>query len=221
MPGQQGAPTTRVLIVDDHRTFAELLAFALGSQPDFDCAGWAGTGSAAVELAVRERPDMVVMDISLGAESGLEVTRRIREATPDATVVIVSAHRDPDWVVRAAQAGASAFVPKSGSLDEMLGVLRDVRQGSMLVAASMFGEPPRPPATEDPVVASLTPRETEVLTLMGKGLAPAAIARLLGISVNTCRGYVKSIHLKLGVRSQLQAVVKAQQLGLVEAHGDG
>ncbi|MGW2786833.1 response regulator [Streptomyces populi] len=221
MPEQEGAPTTRVLIVDDHRTFAELLAFALGSQPDFDCAGWAGTGAAAVELAARERPDMVVMDISLGTESGLEVTRRIREATPDAIVVIVSAHRDPDWVVRAAQAGASAFVPKSGSLEEMLRVLRDVRQGSMLVSASVFGEPPRPRATDDPAVASLTARESEVLTLMGKGLAPAAIARLLGISVNTCRGYVKSIHLKLGVRSQLQAVVKAQQLGLVEAHSDG
>lgn len=221
MGEQGGSPTTRVLIVDDHRTFAELLAFALGSQPDFDCAGWAGTGAAAVDLAARERPDMVVMDISLGAECGLDVTRRIREATPDAIVVIVSAHRDPDWVVRAAQAGASAFVPKSGSLEEMLTVLRAVRQGSMLVSASMFGEPARPRATRDPGVASLTARESEVLTMMSKGLAPAAIARLLGISVNTCRGYVKSIHLKLGVRSQLQAVVKAQQLGLVEAHSDG
>ncbi|MER5599949.1 response regulator transcription factor [Streptomyces sp. NPDC002265] len=222
MPEQEGSPTTRVLIVDDHRTFAELLAFALGSQPDFDCAGWAGTGATAVELAARERPDMVVMDISLGAESGLEVTRRIREATPDATVVVVSAHRDPDWVVRAAQAGASAFVPKTGSLEEMLSVLRSVRQGSMLVSASMFGEPPpRPRVTDDPAPVDLTARESEVLTLMGKGLAPAEIARLLGISINTCRGYVKSIHLKLGVRSQLQAVVKAQQLGLVEAHSDG
>lgn len=221
MGEQGGSPTTRVLIVDDHRTFAELLAFALGSQPDFDCAGWAGTGAAAVDLAARERPDMVVMDISLGAESGLDVTRRIREATPGAIVVIVSAHRDPDWVVRAAQAGASAFVPKSGSLEEMLTVLRAVRQGSMLVSASMFGEPARSRTTDDPAVASLTARESEVLTLMGKGLAPAAIARLLGISINTCRGYVKSIHLKLGVRSQLQAVVKAQQLGLVEAQSDG
>ncbi|MGV9255373.1 response regulator [Streptomyces sp. NPDC003697] len=216
-----GPSATRVLIVDDHRTFAELLAFALGSQPDFDCAGCAATGSAAVELTARARPDMVVMDISLGRESGLDVTRRIRKTAPNAIVVIVSAHRDPDWVVQAAQAGASAFVPKSGSLEEMLTVLRAVRQGSMLVSASMFGDAGRPQATDEPGAASLTARESEVLGLMAKGLAPAAIARLLGISVNTCRGYVKAIHLKLGVRSQLEAVVKAQRLGLVETSTDG
>jgi DNA-binding NarL/FixJ family response regulator len=221
MGEQGGSSATRVLIVDDHQTFAELLAFALGSQPDFDCAGFAATGAAAVDLAVKESPDMVVMDIALGRESGLDVTRRIRAAAPSTTVVIVSAHRDPEWVIRAAQAGASAFVPKSGSLEEMLTVLREVRQGSMLVSASMFGEPAGPPNPADPGAASLTVREAEVLTLMGKGLAPAAIAKILGIRLNTCRGYVKAIHLKLGVRSQLEAVVKAQRLGIIEAHNDG
>jgi DNA-binding NarL/FixJ family response regulator len=206
-----------VLIVDDHQTFAELLALALGSQPDFECAGTAATGAAAVEMALRLNPDIVVMDIELTRESGLDVTRRIRAAVPDTTVVVVSAHRDADWVVRAAQAGASAFVPKSGSLVEMLSVLRQARQGAMLVSASMFGATPQPPVV-DPGVASLTVREGEVLTLMGRGLAPVGIARLLGISVNTCRGYVKSIHLKLGVRSQLEAVVKAQRLGVMADH---
>jgi DNA-binding NarL/FixJ family response regulator len=209
-----------VLIVDDHQTFAELLALALGSQPDFDCAGTAATGAAAVELAQRLKPDMVVMDIELTRESGLDVTRRIRTAVPDTVVVVVSAHRDADWVVRAAQAGASAFVPKSGSLEEMLSVLREARQGAMLVSASMFGATPGQPPVVDPGVASLTVREGEVLTLMGKGLAPVGIARMLGISVNTCRGYVKSIHLKLGVKSQLEAVVKAQRLGIIEADHD-
>jgi DNA-binding NarL/FixJ family response regulator len=207
-----------VLIVDDHQTFAELLALALGSQPDFDCAGIAATGAAAIEMALRLNPDIVVMDIELTRESGLDVTRRIRAAVPDTTVVVVSAHRDADWVVRAAQAGASAFVPKSGSLVEMLSVLRQARQGAMLVSASMFGATPAQSPVVDPGVASLTVREGEVLTLMGKGLAPVGIARMLGISVNTCRGYVKSIHLKLGVRSQLEAVVKAQRLGMMADH---
>ncbi|MFJ9587200.1 response regulator [Streptomyces acidicola] len=219
--GQRRSSATRVLIVDDHRTFAELLALALGAQPDFDCAGLAGTGTAAVDLAARERPDVVVMDITLGKECGLDVTRRIRETMPGTTVVIVSAHRDHDWVVRAAQAGASAFVPKSGSLEEMLTALREARQGPMLVSASMFGAPGAPPETADPGAASLTARESQVLALMGRGMGPASIAKLLGISVNTCRGYVKAIHLKLGVRSQLEAVVKAQRLGIITAHHDG
>ncbi|MFJ2114452.1 MULTISPECIES: response regulator [unclassified Streptomyces] len=218
---QGGSTAMRVMIVDDHRTFAELLAFALASQPDFDCAGYASTGAAAVDLAARERPDMVVMDIALGGESGLDVTRRIREVTPDTTVVIVSAHRDPDWVIRAARAGASAFVPKSGSLEEMLAALRQARPGPMLVSASTFGAPSGPPEPAGPGTAGLTARESQVLTLMGQGLGPAEIAGLLGISVNTCRGYVKAIHLKLGVRSQLEAVVKAQRLGLIAAHHGG
>lgn len=216
--GSTGSPATRVLIVDDHRTFAELLALALGAQPDFVCEGFAATVADAVEQVERRRPDMVVMDIQLGEESGLDATRRIRTASPETTVVIVSAHRDPNWVVRAAQAGASAFVPKSGSLDEMLAVLREVRQGSMLVSASMFTAAPTAARVTDPGAASLTVREAEVLTLMGKGLAPAAIARKLGITVNTCRGYVKAIHAKLGVRSQLEAVVKAHRLGIIEAN---
>jgi DNA-binding NarL/FixJ family response regulator len=212
---------TRVLVVDDHQTFSELLAMALDSQQDFECIGTAASGAAAVDLAARERPDMVVMDIQLAKENGLEVTRRIRAAVPDSVVVVVSAHRDLDWVLRAAQSGASAFAPKTGSLTEMLSVLRQARNGSMLVAPSVYSQPPSasPPA-RDTLTERLTGREHEVLVLMGKGMAPRGIARLLGISVNTCRGYVKTIHGKLGVRSQLEAVVKAQRLGILETADD-
>jgi DNA-binding NarL/FixJ family response regulator len=208
---------TRVLVVDDHQTFSELLAMALDSQQDFECIGTAASGAAAVDLAARERPDMVVMDIQLAKENGLEVTRRIRAAVPDSVVVVVSAHRDLDWVLRAARSGASAFAPKTGSLTEMLSVLRQARNGSMLVAPSVYSQPPSaPPLARDILTERLTGREHEVLVLMGKGMAPRGIARLLGISVNTCRGYVKTIHGKLGVRSQLEAVVKAQRIGLLE-----
>jgi DNA-binding NarL/FixJ family response regulator len=153
------------------------------------------------------------MDIELDQESGLDVTRKLREAVPNLVVVVVTAHRDADWVVRAAQAGANAFAPKSGALDEMLTILRDARSGAMTVASS------RVPSA-DPGAASLTAREREVLTLLGKGVAPVAVARLLGITVNTARGYVKSIHAKLGVRSQLEAVLKAQRLGIIETSDD-
>jgi len=208
---------TRVLIVDDHSTFAELLSFALSCEADFDCIGTADSGSQAVETARRERPDMVVMDIQLGRESGLEAARQIRAIDPNIVVVVVSAHRDPTWVVRATQAGASAFAPKAGSLSEMLSVLRGARNGTMLVAPSLFTKVNEPaPASTQPV-AKLTERERDVLTLMGQGLSASPIARMLNISVHTCRGYVKTIHAKLDARSQLEAVIKAQRLGLLEA----
>ena len=210
---------TSVLIVDDHHAFADLLAMALANEPDFDIVGSADTADSAVKLAVRTRPRMVVMDIQLGGQDGLAATRRIREVLPEAVVVVISAHRDPSWVAKAASAGASAFAPKSGSLTEMLSVLRRARNGSMLVAPSLFRPASGVPAypTGSAPVDTLTLRERDVLALMGKGVAPAQIAHVLNISVHTCRGYVKSIHAKLGARSQLEAVVKAQQLGLIDS----
>jgi DNA-binding NarL/FixJ family response regulator len=157
------------------------------------------------------------MDIEMPRQDGLAATRRIREVAPDAVVAVVTAHRDPDWVVRAAQAGASAFIPKDGSLAEMIDVLSRVQPGQMLVAPSTFaGGATRSPASASRgAVPQLTRREQEVLDCLGRGMQVKAIARVLGITLETCRGYVKSLHAKLGVRSQLEAVVKAQQLGLL------
>jgi DNA-binding NarL/FixJ family response regulator len=166
-------------------------------------------------MACDLRPDVVVMDISMPREDGLAATRRIRDLAPDTVVAILTAHGDPDWVVRAAQAGASAFIPKNGSLEEMIDVLGRVRTGQMLVAPSTFSNQSGPgPATagERP---TLTRREQEVLDCLGRGMPPKAIARVLGISLDTCRGYVKSLHAKLHVRSQVEAVIQAQQLGLL------
>lgn len=207
----------RVLVVDDHRTFADLLSLALSSEPDLDCIGTAGSAAEAVAMAAEMKPDVVVMDIEMPRQDGLSATRRLREVLPDLVIVVVTAHRDPQWVLRATQAGASAFVPKNGSLTEMLDVLRRARNGGMLVAASAFGSviapADRPPAAPR---VELTQRERDVLHCLNRGMAPKAIARVLGISLHTCRGYVKSLLSKLGVSSQLEAVVTAQRLGLIE-----
>jgi DNA-binding NarL/FixJ family response regulator len=137
---------------------------------------------------------------------------------PNAVVAVVTAHADPDWVVRAAQAGASAFIPKDGSLSEMIDVLTRVQAGQMLVAPSTFahvrdGAAPEPQGPQP----QLTRREREVLDCLGNGMQVKAIARVLGITLETCRGYVKSLHAKLGVRSQLEAVIKAQELQLLSS----
>ena len=215
--GGAAAASLRVLVVDDHKTFADLLSLALSSEPDLDCVGTAGSAAEAVAMAAELKPDIVVMDIEMPRQDGLAATRRLREVVPDLVIVVVTAHRDPQWVLRATQAGASAFVPKNGSLPEMLDVLRRARNGGMLVAASAFGSTTTAP---QPTISTprveLTQRERDVLHCLNRGMAPKAIARVLGISLHTCRGYVKSLLSKLGVSSQLEAVVTAQRLGLID-----
>ena len=215
--GDTVAAPLRVMVVDDHQTFADLLSLALSSEPDLECIGTAGSAAEAVAMAAELRPDVVVMDIEMPRQDGLAATRRLREVVPDLVIVVVTAHRDPQWVLRATQAGASAFVPKNGSLPEMLDVLRRARNGGMLVAASAFGSAVAPPERRSPRPrVELTQRERDVLHCLNRGMAPKAIARVLGISLHTCRGYVKSLLSKLGVSSQLEAVVTAQRLGLIE-----
>ncbi|HEY9475343.1 MAG TPA: response regulator transcription factor [Mycobacteriales bacterium] len=208
----------RVLVVDDHRTFSELLMYALNGEPDFDCVGMATSAAEAVEAAARLRPDIVVLDIQMPRQDGLTAARQIRELLPDTIITVLSAYQEPDWVVRAARAGANGYVTKNGSLPEMLDVLRRVRIGTMLTAAGVFGrtDHAQPGRGEAVNRVSLTHRERDVLVHMGQGMPPKSIARVLGISLHTCRGYVKSIHTKLGVSSQLEAVVHAQRLGLIE-----
>src|SRR4051812_36125030 len=103
-----------------------------------DAVGIAFSAAQAVAMAQELQPDIVVMDIQMPRQDGLSATRRVREVAPDAVVAVVTAHRDPDWVIRAAQAGASAFIPKDGSLSEMIDVLTRVQAGQMLVAPSTF-----------------------------------------------------------------------------------
>jgi DNA-binding NarL/FixJ family response regulator len=208
----------RVLVVDDHRSFADMLAWALDGA-GMTAVGTATTAADAVAMAAELRPDIVVMDIQMPLEDGLSATRRIREVAPDAIVAIVTAYRESDWVTRAAQAGASAFIPKDGSLAEMLDILSHVRAGHLLVAPSVFagGQPESStPSNVQEASPELTRREQQVLDCLGQGMQVKAIARALDIAQETCRGYIKSLHHKLGARSQLQAVVRAQHLGLLE-----
>lgn len=218
VPAESGTTDLRVLVVDDHKSFAELLSTALASVDGLTCIGTASSAAEGIAAAQELRPDVIVMDIQMPRQDGLAATRRIREVSPNSVVVIVTAHDDPAWISRAAQAGASAFIPKNGSLSEMISVLRSAKAGQMLVAPAAFAiGQRRRPSLEEEVIPDLSARELEVLQQLAQGIPAKLIAPALGITVHTCRGYIKSVRQKLGVSSQLEALIKAQQLGLVDS----
>jgi DNA-binding NarL/FixJ family response regulator len=206
-------PRRRVVVVDDHAAFADLLRLALDGLDDLECVGTARSQAAAVELVERVGPEIAVIDLLLGAEDGLELVRRLRSARPDLVLVVSSARSDTGTLTDAAAAGANGFAPKSGEFAELLNVLRSARTGAMCVAPSLLAAPAAPAQETTP--DRLTTRESEVLRLMGGGASVPDIARILNISLNTCRSHVRAVHIKLGVSTQLEAVVTAQRLGLL------
>ena len=207
------ASELRVLVVDDHRAFAEMLGFALSTTEGMTCLGVAADGAAAVAEVERLRPDAVVLDIGMPGDDGLVATRRIRRIAPGTAVVIVSAHRRPGWVVRAAHAGAAAYVVKDSPLREIVEALRAATPGRMVRPAWVGGR-------DAAVAGSVTQRELQVLDGLGSGVAVKHVARDLGMALPTCRGHLRTLMTKFGVGTQLEVVLRAQQLGLLPEPGE-
>ena len=212
--GSQSGSPRRVVVVDDHCTFVELLTMGLEAHPGLTCVGSAMDSRTALSVVAKEQPDVVVMDIRLGGESGVTVTGQIVERWPDTAVVVLTAYPTHQLMAEVVRAGASALLPKDGALDDLLETV-------MAAQPRLFTMPPRlaelltrPRAPE--MVSPLTPREEEVLRQLATGRDVRGISRELGISVNTCRSYVKSLLAKLGVHSQLEAVVVAHERGLLD-----
>jgi DNA-binding NarL/FixJ family response regulator len=213
--------TIRVLVVDDHQTVADLLAVALRYETDIECVGRAATATEGIALVEHYEPDVVLMDLSLPDMDGLQATAIITAAHPAMRVILLTAATDPRLVAQAAGAGACAFVPKSAGLEVLLDAIRGARHGAMVVDPTVLtalAELATRPARRDQQrqVGSLTGREQDVLGLLGTGLDVRRVAQRLGISQNTCRGHVKSVLAKLGCHSQLEAVVVATRLGLLD-----
>jgi DNA-binding NarL/FixJ family response regulator len=206
---------TRVLVVDDHRTFVDLADLAITNEVDLECVGTATSVPEALAKAHALEPDVVLMDVQLGDGDGIAATAELTATFADLRVVVLSAHVTPTVVQNAADAGASAVLPKDGSLRDLLHAVRTASRGHMLVHpqafASLRGAAPPQGAFQPP----LTPRELEVLQQLGHGASAPTIARDLGISLATCRGHVKSLLTKLGAHSQLEAVVIAMQHRLI------
>ncbi|AXB41242.1 response regulator [Amycolatopsis albispora] len=212
----------RVLVCDDQALIRTGLVTIIGAQPDLEVAGECGDGRAAVELARRLRPDVVVMDVRMPVLDGIEATRQLAGAgVPDPVkVLVVTTFNLDEYVYRALRAGASGFLLKEAPPAQLLDGIRTVAGGAALLAPEVtrqlvgaYATRIRPAETGSH--DALTPRELEVLRLIADGLSNAEIAGALVISQETVKTFVSRILTKLGLRDRVQAVVYAYRHGLV------
>ena len=215
------AAVTRVLIVDDHTVLAGALAFTIDGYPDLRCVAMATTLAEARTLVAQLQPDVVLLDVLLPDGNGIEAIPSIIAAGPGVRVLVLTGHTDVELLSSAASHGASGFLPKESPIGAVINAIRAAVSGHMLVAgptlATILGRLADTSRRSAPAASGvvLTRRETEVLRIMGQGRDTQAIAHALGISLNTCRGYQKSLLAKLGAHSQLEAVVIGTRLGLL------
>jgi len=215
-----GERPARVLVIDDHSAVAEAVAMAIDTQPDLECVGTAGTIGEGRRLAAELSPDVILIDVELPDGDGIEAVPELRRENPRTRVLVLTGHTAVGILARAASAGVCGFLPKESGIQEVLRAVRVARDGGMIVNnATLSGVLDRIAANGDgggpSAIEMFTPRELDVLRGLATGNDPQNIARALGMSVNTCRGHVKSILGKLGAHSQLEAVVIALRRGLL------
>lgn len=198
----------RVLVIDDHRVFTELLSMALDASPGTTCVAVASSIREGLAKAAAHRLDVVVIDVRLPDGSGIDTVPRLLALHPDARIVVLTAHPRADLAERALVAGASGFLAKEEPLSQLLTAIAAAGPSRPAVSAAL--------STPPTDAVGLSPREREVLTLLAQGNDSAAIARLLWLSRHTVRDHIKAVLAKLGANSQLAAVSKAIGLGLID-----
>jgi NarL family two-component system response regulator LiaR len=208
-----------VLIVDDHEVVRNGVRAFLESQTDFVVVGESGTGGAAVDLARELCPDVVLMDLVMQGMQGVEATRKVKKASPDTQVVVLTSYHQDDHVFPALRAGAISYILKDTKMDELADALRRAAIGEATlhprVAARVIQEIKGNKFEEANPLRELTSREMEILGLIAEGLSNAAIAEKLVISENTVKGHVSNILGKLHLSDRTQAAVFAWKEGIV------
>jgi two-component system nitrate/nitrite response regulator NarL len=213
----------RVVIVDDHAVVRTGLRMLMESRPEIMVVGEAGNGAEALAVIARTQPDLIVLDLDLGGESGLDYFPELRTAASTARVLVLTGVRDPELHRRAVRLGAMGLVLKEEAAEVLLQAIEKVHAGEVwlepAMVASILGEmtgmrASQPPDPEAAKIASLTEREREVVTLISQGLRNKQTAERLGISETTVRHHLTSIFAKLEVTDRLELVIYTHRHGL-------
>jgi DNA-binding NarL/FixJ family response regulator len=221
---RSGGEPIRVLVVDDHALFRRGLEMVLGQENDIEVVGEAGDGTEAVELASSLLPDIVLMDVRMPRRSGIEACTAIKDVVPSAKIVMLTISDDEADLYDAIKAGASGYLLKEISIDEVAAAIRSVAGGQSLISPSMASKLLTEFATmikkgderQQVPAPRLTDRELEVLKLVAKGLNNRDIAKELFISENTVKNHIRNILEKLQLHSRMEAVVYAVREKLLE-----
>jgi DNA-binding NarL/FixJ family response regulator len=212
---------TSVLIADDDDLVRAGLAAILATDETIEIAGEASTGREAVERVRRLRPDVVLMDVRMPDLDGIAATRELAQRAPSTRVVILTTFEQDDYIFASLHAGASGFLLKRTSPEELIAAVHTIAGGDSLLSPSVtrrvIDRMALQPVTDQRVAArvrELTPRERDVLELLARGLSNAEIARTLVVEESTVKTHVKRVLAKLGARDRVQAVILAYEMGL-------
>ncbi len=212
----------QVLLVDDDDLMRAGLRAVLSSDAGVEVVGEASTGREAVNAARSTRPDVVLMDVRMPDLDGISATRELALAAPDAKVVILTTFEQDDYIFGALQAGASGFLLKRASPEDLLAAIHAVAAGESLLSPSVtrivierMATQPLTDVESAERLDELTPREREVLELVALGLSNGEIAAALVIEESTVKTHVRRILMKLRLRDRIQAVIFAYESGLV------
>lgn len=213
----------RVMVVDDHTAFAESLREVLGRRPGLELTATAASGEAAIQLADETHPDVILMDQRLPGTSGAQTTAQILARLPNTKIVMLTGGGTDDEMLDAVEAGVSGYLMKTARVAEIAAAIQRVATGEMLIPAATLSALIRRARERSQLreqwtrrAGSLTPRELDVLRSMAAATETAAMAADLGISLNTARGYVQAVLEKLQAHSRLEAVLRAQGLGILD-----
>ena len=222
--GQVADSAIRVLVVDDQELFRRGLTMLLNVEPDIEVVGEASSGAEAVGLCHTEAPDVVLMDVRMPKQNGIEACASIKEAAPGARIIMLTVSDDEGDLYDAVKSGASGYLLKDSSIDEVSQAIRVVADGQSLISPSMASKLltefasmiKRTDDRQQVPTPRLTDREMEVLKLVAKGLNNRDIAKQLFISENTVKNHIRNILEKLQLHSRMEAVVYAVREKLLE-----